>query len=361
MASWSGPGSFGGGYDGRAMGGPWRPTSRGQGGTSRRRTVAAVLLFAAVILSVVAAASPWWFDTVTLTDPSSGASDTGTLEFSPGSTTYVACSGSTLYGWAPCNANTNVNWAYASTGLSNLGGYYVLVHVMILVSGVLGALCASFMVMGATRRGWGRWHFHTTHLLALMAGILTLLAPALLILAQPGLVGPISAAPANSGPYDYFLGVEEANCGTNTPNASFWNTCSFSVGGGAFGTDNGQATWGAGLGWYLSICAGFTFVFGGALFLSGRPEGTYPDGREEGSAMSMRGQGAGWGAAGLPGGPSSSTGIAPLASDPRELAPTPTLDDLGPAVTSNRTSCRTCGHLNPPGSVLCTRCHAAIR
>lgn len=347
------------GPDAARRGGAWGAPERVEGDPSRRRKLAVLLLLVGVVLSAISTATPWWFDSMTLTDSYTGASSSGTMEFNPGSTSYVTCTGSAVYGWSPCTSNAN--WAYASTGLSDLGGYYVTVHVMIVLSAVLGGICALFMIMGATRRGWGRWHFHTTHLLALIAGILTILGPALLLLVQPGLVGPIGSAPAYSGPYEYFLGAEQANCGMNTPNATFWSSCSFTVGGGGSPSAGSiQASWGAGLGWYASLGAAFAFLVGGALYLSSRPEGTSsvesdvpPYARREPPA-------APWGAPGLPPGSPRSTDLASLGSDPRELTSASPLGYQGAVVVSNRTSCRSCGHLNPPGSGLCTRCHAPL-
>ncbi|MDE1819813.1 MAG: hypothetical protein KGJ23_02345 [Euryarchaeota archaeon] len=321
---------------------------------SGRRWTAAALLFLSFALAITAAVSPWWYDTVSVTNSSGTAVATDSLLFSPGSTSYISCSGTYGYSYGgPCD-NSATNWGYATGGLPSLGGVYVLMHVTSILAAVLGLLTAVFMIMGAAGRGWGRWHFHTTHLLALFIGIMALLAPAVLLTLQPGLVTGVSATDPSQGPSYYFLGPQAQDCGANTPNGTFWASCTYSQ--GSYYAYTYQATWGAGLGWYASLVSALFALLGGALYLSSRQEGT-SSGAPRSYAPSAWGAPSSPGRAALgPGGASSA--MVPLTSDGREMVPA--LAYAGASVVSNRTSCRACGHLNPVGSALCTRCHAPL-
>ncbi len=309
-------------------------------GSGRARGVASVFLLVAFVLSIASAITPWWYDTITY-----GASTTApsvSMDFMPGTTTMVDCTGlSSAY--TPCTASTS--WGYTGSGLYLLGSYYVLAHVVTILCAVLALIGGTFMAMHATRRGWGRWHFHTTHLLALLVGILLLVIPAVMVMGQPGLVGQ---ATTGSGPYDYFLGPEGQYCGANTPSTGYFGNCTFTI-TSAFAPTTYTASWGAGLGWYLSIFAAFFALLGGVLFLRAGAD-------EEGRAA-PRPYSHPYGAQGsLPNG--GVGGQMTLMGDNHGLVPA--LGYEGAPILSNRTTCRACGHLNPPGSVLCTRCHGAL-
>lgn len=354
MASWESGGSEG------LAGVPPPPaqpfSDRGGGHGDGRRVAAAVLLFISVILAGVSAYSPWWYDTVNGSSTVVGATSspdqadqttTETLEFLPGTSSYVTCSGEAY--WQPCDGGSSATWSYSDSGMEQLGTNYVTVHVMVWLAVALGILSSVFMGLGAAGRGWGRWHFHATHILALMVVVLMILAPTMLLLVQPGSIA--NATPYQDPAWEYILGPQAEDCGANTPNTTYWNSCTYSEGSAV----SFQATWGAGLGWYLAVASGAMALLGGILFLSSRPENL------EGAAGPLARRDAGLLPAFTgPQPPEAGSLAGPLAGGVggRELVPA--LGYEGPPVTSNRTTCRACGHLNPPGSVLCARCHGSL-
>lgn len=309
-------------------------------GRDRARGVASLFLLVAFVLSIASALTPWWYDTITY-----GAylgAPSASMDFLPGTTSSIDCT-ALIPTSSPCTSVTN--WDYAGSGLYLLGSYYVLVHVVTILCAVLALVGGSFMAMHATRRGWGRWHFHTTHLLALLVGILLLVVPAVVVTGQPGLMGQ---ATTGSGPYDYFLGPEGQYCGANTPSTGYFGNCTFTI-SAAFSPATYNASWGAGLGWYLSVIGAFFALLGGVLFLRAGAD-------DEARVAPRPYSNPYWAEGGLASG--GAGGPVPLVSDARELVPA--LGYEGAPILSNRTSCRSCGHLNPPGSVLCTRCHGPL-
>lgn len=303
----------------------------------------------AVVLAAISLATSWWTATAVQTnnaDPNA-ASTTLTLQFYPGTAPQGSCSESQSSFSETCDQNLPA-LSYTNDGLSSLGAYYILAQVTALLAVVLGAICSVFMFLGAGHRLWGRWHFHTTHLLALIVGVLLILSPMLLVLFQPSLVGS-----ANSSSYESdVLSGAENSCGSNTPNASFWDSCSYTEGQYGY-----SVSWGAGWGWYLALGSALAFLLGGGIFLSSRD-----DERDEEAT----------GASGYPVRNAyrpSPYGEAPPGlfggSNPGEMGVPPSartvpLDYQGVATMQSRNVCPRCGHLNNPGAALCSRCHATL-
>lgn len=334
-------------------------------GWNRRAALATLLVLSAVVLAGISAASPWWFESLQGTGTVQAQGLSGLqVSYYPGTSVQVTCpsmaTASACTGWGEFYF-TQGN--YSDVGLTSLGGWYLLSHVSLIVTLVMGVVCAVFMLQAAARRSWGRWQFHTTHLLALLTGILLVLAPTLLVVMQPSLLAPTGTPSGTggvpgSGWVPYYVWNE---CGSNSPGSSFWNNCTIDNNNGA--TPNLPSgvyyvTWGAGVGWYLAVAAAALLFVGGALFLASRTEG------EEAGPVPWDGEprrGVGgpvvgawepnpWGSApprplGLPPG-------SPLGDDALRYG--------GVASMEGRPVCRSCGFLNSQGSVLCSRCHTPL-
>jgi hypothetical protein len=301
---------------------------------SGRRWGAVVLLIAAAVASCASLALPWWGLTVSA---SGGPGITGaTLDFAPGTSptcTYQLFSGIT----EACGAATST---YTSEGLGGLGDYYILAQVSALLAIVLGAIAALFAVQGAMHRFWGRWQFHSTHLMALASFVLLLLAPAAVMAVQPSLMGSVDYSTDQGNLLEGAINY----CGTNTPNSTFWNSCTYTEGGISY-TDN----WGAGLGWYLAFVAAALFVGAGILLLSTQDDvdDDLDDGRIPRPVRAMRG------------------GPSPRYGAPGEGFAGGETPLEGPYVGSplsarSPQACPRCRQVNPGGAALCSRCHTPL-
>lgn len=309
------------------------------------------LLVIAVVVSGVALGTSWWTLTSTATESGfdGGETTTTALGFDPGTSPQISCTFQEESGISTsCDTTSSDTPTYTSEGLASLESYYILAQVSALLGVVLGLICAIFAIQGARHAFWGRWHFHLTHLLALSAFVLLLLAPTALMAAQPTVITPSTYA---SDQADALNGPINSCPNGDTPNSSFWNSCTYTEEDGISVT----STWGAGIGWYLAFVAAGLFVAAGMVLLSSQddPEDDYEDGGMSGRSRTVRSapspmfgaQGGGYGAdGGLPawtsGGAAAGGGLP--------------LSPQGSMV------CPRCRKLNPPSAALCSRCHTPL-
>jgi hypothetical protein len=204
---------------------PWAPAPPARGAKGKRVTASTLLLIAAILLAVSMGIS-WW------SISGSGGGSSGTVNLLPGG----SYSTTGTFGGAAGTGSTT----YSSVGLVKVGQLYET---------VLGVgLLATFAAFGAMGLGYvgafgvfrSRIPLRITLILTLIAFVAAVLPPALLATAQPGAFKADGAAMfGGTG------GGGSCAAGASPCNA-FWGTA---------GTGGVTVSWGADVGWYLSIAA----------------------------------------------------------------------------------------------------------
>ncbi len=212
--------------------------------------VATLLAVGGAGLLVVSAFEPTWtFNAVESSGPSPADQ---TLAFYPGSSFTQTCEA-----YCP-SPGSSISVTYAAWGLTGTGELYGAYQVVWLALGALGLFVA--LVVGLAARPSRRQQYHHRTLLwgMRLAGLLPLVALALLIAVQPGTIAADSAGATS---------VHWAG-GSPSPSQSFSGSCAAGAQGPDGSCPAGETqTWGPGIGLYLSLVAGFV-VLVGSVFLS---------------------------------------------------------------------------------------------
>jgi hypothetical protein len=184
------------------------------------RLVLTLVLVVGFILAAVSLGTAWW------TYTSSSGSSSEAVQFGPGSTYSVTCSGS------GCGGFGSGSFSYSAFG-GSLGTLYGTLEGVLILAVVLAGIVTLFGLLALVGRG-----NRTFGLLGFLLGLASggaLLALGLWIeSAQPGAFGSSETFPGT-------------HAGGASPSSSFWGTGS---GGGSV------ATWGAGAGWYCAVIGG---------------------------------------------------------------------------------------------------------
>jgi hypothetical protein len=184
------------------------------------RLVLTVVLLLGFILAAISLGTAWW------AYASSNGSSSESVQFVPGSTYSVTCSGSGCGGFA------SGSFSYSTFG-GSVGSLYGALEGLLILAVVLAGLATLFgLVALAGRRG---------RLFGLLAFFLGLGSGAILLLLG---IWIDSSQPGSFGSNVTFPGT---HAGGPSPSSSFWGTAS--AGGSV-------ASWGAGAGWYCAVIAG---------------------------------------------------------------------------------------------------------
>ncbi len=192
-----------------------------------RLTASTLLLIASIVLAVSMAVS-WW-----------GASTTGagaSLEvgFLPGSSYFFSSS---------AGGGTSGTQLYTNAGLVHVGHLYEAVLGVLVLATLAGFAAVVLGYLGAVGSFRSRVFLRVTLILTVISAGSAILLPALVAGAQP------SSFTADG---TTFGGMAGAGCGTGTtPCNSFWGSVT------AGGT---TVSWGADVGWYLSVAAAVLLV-----------------------------------------------------------------------------------------------------
>lgn len=188
-----------------------------------RLTASTLLLIASIVLAVSMAVS-WWGASLT------GGGTAGTIGLLPGSS--YAVSGN--FGSGGLAGSTT----YTSAGLIHVGQLYEAVLGVGLLATLVGFAGMVLGYMGAFGTFRSRAYLRITLLLTIISFAGAALLPVLVALAQPAAFNADGSA---------FGGAGGSGCGTgSSPCNSFWG--SLSAGGTTL-------SWGADVGWYLSVAA----------------------------------------------------------------------------------------------------------
>jgi hypothetical protein len=303
-----------------------------------RRTRGRLFLLAAILavvgagLLVVAGLEPTWTFSAQGSPGSSPAELT--IAFLPGSSFLETCGARCL------SPGSSISIPYAASGLNGTGELYGAYQVIWPALGALALLNA--LVVGMAARRSRRQQYHHGKLVwgMRLAGAAPLLALALLLAIQPGIIGADPGAATGL----HWAGVSPS------PSQSFVGSCAATSAGPDGSCPAGETeSWGPGIGFYLALLAGLLLLAGSALL--GLARRALRDAqRPEAAGVSPTG--------GTPGSrvPAPATvDLATLLPPPPGLvqAPGGTLPPglcprCGAFTPAPATYCRTCGNVLPP-------------
>lgn len=172
------------------------------------------------ILAAVSLGTAWW----AYTSSTGGASES--VQFGPGSTYSVTCSGS------GCGAFTAGSFSYSTFG-GSVGSLYGSLQALLILAVVLAGIATLFGLMALAGRG-GRIFGVLGFLLGIASGAVLIVLGIWVQSAQPGSFGSGVTFPGT-------------HSGGPSPSSSFWGTAS---------SGGSVATWGAGAGWYCAVIGG---------------------------------------------------------------------------------------------------------
>jgi hypothetical protein len=197
--------------------------------------VLTLVLIVGFILAAISLGTAWWAYAST----TGGASES--VQFVPGSTYSVTCSGS------GCGNFASGSFSYASFG-GSVGSLYGALEALLILAVVLAGIATLFGLIALAGRG-GRMFGFLGFLLGVVSGVVLILLAVWIEASQPGSFGSGVAFPGT-------------RAGGASPFTSFWGTAS---NGGAV------ASWGAGAGWYCAVLGGvLVLVVAVALLFVGR-------------------------------------------------------------------------------------------
>jgi hypothetical protein len=207
--------------------------------TSRRPVLGGALLLVAIVLLLVSLFVGWYSVSATAIDNPSGTSYTVSASATLYPLNYVAesfsCTGS-----SSCFASSTYNGSYAQGGFSSVGALYGVVAGLIVGGAALGCAAVALAFAGGYRKSvWaGR--------LAVLALIVIVIAPTLLLVAQPAVLNAQGTPPGGASPRSSFAGsCTGSGCGTDiAPGAT------------------SSASWGPSIGWYLGWVAVIPLLLG---------------------------------------------------------------------------------------------------
>jgi len=212
--------------------GPARPASR-------RSVVGGVLLLIGIAILVTSLFVGWYAVSATAFDDVGGSSFTASASATLYPLNYLSetftCQGSSV-----CFANSTYAGAYSQSSFTSLGTLYGVVAGLVVAGIALGAGAVAFAFLGGYRRTlWaGR--------LAVLAVVVVVLAPTLLLVAQPAVLNAQGAPPGGTSPRSSFSGsCTGSQCGTDVAPG-----------------ETTSASWGPSIGWYLGFVAVVPLLLG---------------------------------------------------------------------------------------------------
>jgi hypothetical protein len=202
----------------------------------RGRLIAAIIVLIGAVLLIAALFMPWYYQQL------SGSGATETQNTYPG---YPSTNGTIQYSCSgfPSGFSCPPQTSYTDSRLNNTGMIAETGFFLLIVGFVFGIIAAIFGLMSrgnARRASPAIW-------LGVIALILAIATPVLFAAALPSAIAkdiPTSGRYASSGPWSSFIG-----------------STSISV------PISGTASWGPGIGWYLSIVA-FVLLLVGVILLA---------------------------------------------------------------------------------------------
>jgi hypothetical protein len=210
--------------------------------SKRRRQICTLLIAIGVALLLVSLLTPWYSRSYSFSGlPGGGVRDETTLYY-PGipsaiGTIQWSCGGTGGQSSRGCPSQTS----YSESGLNNTGVVVEATFFLVLAAAVAGALAAIFSFAA-----WGNCRRVTpAFVLASIALILALSAPAIFALALPSAIGKDTPDHFAHGPW-----------------ASFFGSTSYPA------PVSENLAWGPTVGWYLSIGAAVCFLAGTALLFA---------------------------------------------------------------------------------------------
>jgi hypothetical protein len=241
--------AYGGTLAARSDLGPLIPRARRRSSTTKRSALGGTLLIVGVALLLVSLFVGWYVVTASGSGSSDGSSFTvgGTATYYP--LNYVetlTCSGS-----SECFSNTTTTGSWSQGGTGNLAALYDTVSAFVIGGIILGLVAAGLaFASGARRSGLVRT-------IAAIAILLAVLAPVLLLAAQPTVLNGGSGTPSSG----------------SSPRTSFFGSCSGTGCGESLQSGTTlSASWGPSIGWYLSLVA-IVPLLAGLFLVWGRRKG----------------------------------------------------------------------------------------
>jgi len=216
--------------------------------SKRRRFVGAIIVLIGAVLLIAAVFIPWY--TWQQKASEDGASITGTISTYPGlpgqnGTVQTSYSCSNLPSSVSCPSGTSNS--YSNLNLNNTGQVAETGLVLLIVGFVLGLIGA---ILGFLSGGSGR-RAGLAMALAAIAMILAIVAVGLFAAELPTAIGKDATGHTGSGPW-----------------SSFWGSGNLSY----MGIPGSTATWGPGIGWYLTIGAFVVLLIGTVVLMRARKD-----------------------------------------------------------------------------------------
>ncbi|MCI4346714.1 MAG: hypothetical protein L3K07_08205 [Thermoplasmata archaeon] len=193
----------------------------------KRAVVAGALILAVGLLLLVSILLPWYEIGLT-------GSQSGGVTLSPDGQVTVTFQSST--------ASTSFSTAH----LNATGQLYTGVAALLVLGGIFGLLGGSLGIAS----GWRPNYRRGATVLGILGLVFAILAPVVLLIAQPAAINSDGLYGRNSG-------------GISTPASTFFGSAS---------GNGGTETWGPSVGWYLGFVAGALSLVGTILLLRNRPE-----------------------------------------------------------------------------------------
>ncbi len=220
---------------------------------SRRSITSGALLLAGIALLVVSLLVGWYAVSATASSEVSGTSFTvsATETYYPLNQISETV---TCQGWSGCPQIDTTSWTSYSQGtFDSIGTLYDMVSIFVISAIILGLVAAFlFFTSGRQRSGWAE-------ALVVVAVLLAVLAPAVLIAAQPAVLNSQGSSSGGSSPRTSFFGsCSGSGCGTSLPYTGALN-----------------ASWGPSVGWYLCLVAIALLIIG--LYVYRGPRVGSPD------------------------------------------------------------------------------------
>ena len=221
-------------------------TREERGPTSRRTAIGGLVLIVGVALLLGSLWVGWYSVTARASATQEGTSVVvnGTGVYYPLNQYWLQL---TCEGSPSCPSNLTQTSSYPQGTFDSVGTLYDIVAALVIGALVLGG--SAGIIAAVSRRAGSKLVLG----LALTAVILALLAPGVLMLAQPSVLSSQGPSGTGAGPSKTFFGsCSGGGCGATLVSGTSLN-----------------ASWGPSLGWYLSLAGGAVLVVG--FFLARKP------------------------------------------------------------------------------------------
>lgn len=324
---------------------PAPPPRRRRKPLNKGMLLSSVLVVVGVAVTGVALEFPWFSIQATV-------SGTETWAYYPWCAYITGSTSNTGQGNQGC-----VSYSALATNGGNLQALYSIIELMVVLALILGVVAFLFGLMGAMGRRLFKRHTHLAFLLAVVAGLLMLMAPLAIAIGQPAAIASESAGAGNTA------------CGSTGPQSSLWGSCT-NTSSPESGSVVTNWSWGPSTAWYLSFPAFLLLLLGGMNLR--RTEPAYLEEDEESSAIpGTYAVPAGYVAPPLqyPGGPAAPPATPSAPAPPAAPAPYPSggyggasgaWSQAPASAPAASVSCRYCGTVNPAGAKVCGRCAQRI-